>query len=52
MVREVREGKRVLFPVRLVGFERLRDWGCFDGDTGNDSAREVSQLRFLIIHLG
>jgi len=23
----------VLFPVRLVGFERLRDWECFDGDT-------------------
>jgi hypothetical protein len=28
--REVKEGKRVLFPVRLVGF----DWECFDGDTG------------------
>ncbi len=41
--REVKEGKRVLFPVRLVGFERLRDWECFDGDTGKDSAREVRE---------
>ncbi len=24
--REVKEGKRVLFPVRVVGFETLRDW--------------------------
>ena len=41
--REVKEGKRVQFPVRLVGFERLRDWECFDGDTGKDSAREVRE---------
>ena len=40
---EVKEGKRVLFPVRLVGFKRLRDWECFDGDTGKDSAREVRE---------
>ena len=39
--REVKEGKRVLFPVRLVGFETLRDWECFDGDTGKDTAREI-----------
>jgi hypothetical protein len=41
--REEKEGKRVLFPVRLVGFERLRDWECFDGDTGKDSAREIRE---------
>jgi hypothetical protein len=41
--REPEEGKRVLFPVRLVDFERLRDWECFDGDTGKDSAREVRE---------
>ena len=41
--REVKEGKRVLFPVRLVGFEGLRDWECFDGDTGKDSAREIRE---------
>ena len=41
--REVKEGKRVLFPVRLVPFEVLRDWECFDSDTGKDSAREVRE---------
>ena len=41
--REVKEGKRVLFPVRLAAFEVLRDWECFDGDTGKDSAREVRE---------
>ena len=41
--REVNEGKRVLFPVRLVGFETPRDWECFDGDTGKDSAREIRE---------
>src|ERR1039457_5806983 len=33
--REVKEGKRVLFPVRLVGFETLRDWECFDGESAH-----------------
>jgi hypothetical protein len=42
--REVKEGKRVLFPVRLVGFETLRNWECFDADTGKDSAREIREL--------
>jgi hypothetical protein len=41
--RETKEDKRVLFPVRLAEFERLRDWECFDGDTGKDSAREVRE---------
>jgi hypothetical protein len=41
--REVKEGKRVLFPVRLVEFETLRDWECLDGDAGKDSAREIRE---------
>jgi uncharacterized protein YjbI with pentapeptide repeats len=40
---ELGEHRRVLFPVRLVGFETLRDWECFDADTGKDSAREIRQ---------
>jgi hypothetical protein len=27
----------MLFPLRLVDFETLRDWECFDADTGKDS---------------
>jgi len=30
----------VLFPIRFSPFETLRDWECFNADTGNDSARE------------
>ena len=41
--RELKEDKRVLFPVRLVEFETLRDWKCFDADTGKDSAREIRE---------
>jgi hypothetical protein len=41
--REVREQRQVLFPVRLVSFEAVRDWECFDADTGKDSAREMRE---------
>jgi hypothetical protein len=41
--REVRDGRRVLFPVRLVDFETLKSWECFDADTGKDSAREIRE---------
>ena len=40
--REVKDGKRVLFPVRLVGFEALRDWELIDS-TGQDMAEEIRQ---------
>ena len=40
--REVKDGKRVLFPVRLVGFEALRDWERIDS-TGEDMAEEIRQ---------
>jgi hypothetical protein len=41
--REDREHIRVLFPIRLVSFESLRDWQCFDPDTGRDHAREIRE---------
>jgi hypothetical protein len=41
--RELKETRRMLFPVRLVDFETLRDWKCFDADTGKDSAREIRE---------
>ena len=40
---ERQSGKRKLFPVRLVDFERLRDWECFDADSGNDLAVELRE---------
>jgi TIR domain-containing protein/pentapeptide repeat protein len=41
--REVREKRQVLFPVRLVSYEAIREWKCFDADTGKDSAREIRE---------
>ena len=41
--RELRDKRRVLFPIRLVPFETLRAWECFDADTAKDSAREIRE---------
>jgi len=41
--REIKEGRRVLFPIRLCSFEALRDWKLFDADTGKDLAREIRE---------
>jgi uncharacterized protein YjbI with pentapeptide repeats len=40
---EKRENRRKLFPIRLVVFETLRNWTCFDADTGKDLAVEVRE---------
>ena len=42
--REVRDQRRVLFPIRLAPFEILRDCECFDADTGKDSATRDSRV--------
>lgn len=36
-------GKRKLFPVRLLDFATLRDWKCFDADSGKDLAVELRE---------
>jgi hypothetical protein len=41
--REIRENRRILFPIRLVDFEAIRQWECFDADTGKDLAREIRE---------
>jgi hypothetical protein len=41
--REIKEKRRVLFPIRLCSFESLRDWKLVDGDTGKDLAREIRE---------
>jgi hypothetical protein len=39
--RETLEKRQVLFPIRLVDFEMIQQWECFDADTGKDSAKEI-----------
>lgn len=42
--RELNEERRILFPIRLgLSFKELREWECFDVDTGKDSAREIRE---------
>ena len=38
--REEKEERQILFPIRLVPFETIRDWKAFDADTGKDMAVE------------
>jgi hypothetical protein len=37
------EKKRKLFPIRLVDFEAIRAWECFDADGGKDLAVEIRE---------
>jgi hypothetical protein len=41
--RERTEKRRVLFPVRLVSYDALRDWKLFDADEGRDLATEIRE---------
>jgi class 3 adenylate cyclase len=40
---ERQSGKRKLFPVRLVDFDTLRNWECFDANSGKDLAIELRE---------
>ena len=40
---ELKEGRRKLFPIRLVDFRTLQNWNCFDADSGKDLAVEVRE---------
>jgi len=40
---EVREGRRKLFPISIVEFDKVKAWRRFDADTGKDLAKEVRE---------
>lgn len=40
---EREENRRKLFPIRLVDFETIQQWECFDADSGKDLAIEVRE---------
>ena len=40
---ERREGVRKLFPIRLMDFEAIREWECFDADLGKDLGVELRE---------
>jgi hypothetical protein len=39
--KELNEGRKVLFPISLVEFQKLQEWTSFDADTVTDFAREL-----------
>jgi hypothetical protein len=41
--KELNERRKVLFPISLVPFAKIREWKCVDADTGKDSAREIRE---------
>jgi hypothetical protein len=40
---EAREGRRKLFPISIVEFDKVKVWRRFDADTGKDLAKEVRE---------
>ena len=40
---ELLENRQKLFPIRLVDFDVLRSWECFDADEGKDLAVEIRE---------
>lgn len=40
---EREENRRKLFPIRLVDFETIQTWECFDADSGKDLAVELRE---------
>jgi hypothetical protein len=40
---EINEGRRKLFPIRLVDVDTIKQWECFDADSGKDLAIEVRE---------
>lgn len=41
--REIEEKKQIVFPIRLVDIQLIKDWKCFDSDQGRDMAREIRE---------
>ena len=41
--REIRQGRRILFPIRLCDFETVSAWKYFDSDTSGDLARAIRE---------
>lgn len=40
---ELEHNRRIIFPIRIVGFEEIRKWKCFHADSGKDLAGEIRE---------
>ena len=41
--RQASEGRRKLFPIRLVDFDTIAKWECIDADSGRDIAVDIRE---------
>lgn len=41
--RELNEGRRVLFPISITEFDKIKNWELFDSDSGKDLAIEIRE---------
>lgn len=41
--REIKERKRILFPISLVPFTAIKKWSAFDAEVGKDTAVEIRE---------
>ncbi len=44
---EKRSGRRKLMPIRIVGFDGIEKWHCFNADVGKDMAVELREYFIL-----
>jgi len=49
MRRQKDEKRNILFPVSLLSYDQLKDWSCFDSDSGIDIAVELRQYLMPVI---
>ena len=42
--REKEEGRQVLFPISIVPMKEIREWECFDADSGRDLAVDIREF--------
>ncbi len=43
--REVHAKSKVLFPIRLMDFDTIKQWKCFDADIGKDLAKDIREYQ-------
>jgi hypothetical protein len=48
---EIQEKRRKLFPIRVVDFETIQSWECFDAETGKDLAIEMREVHPRLLWL-
>jgi hypothetical protein len=41
--RELKENRKLIFPIKLCSYDIVREWECFDSDSGRDLAKDIRE---------